>query len=163
MAIPEYADERAVPYFYTGFVGKSQGDNGTAHKQFWNSKAKLSPSKMILCNYNQYCAYCGKTGLPLQSRLESHGDYNTYGYTCVCKDSFDAREIEEAAKKLLSEAENAACELREKAPKTSPGVVRKLLDLKHKQFVEDHNRRGTHDSDLESMGMKVLDGYLKLF
>ena len=157
MAIPDYADERAEGYFENGFVGKSHGDNGSFYKKFWNSFSDLAPSKMIKCNRLYYCAYCGNKGLPLQGNKGTN-DYNIYAYTCVCSGAFDERETEAEAKKIISDAEKQAYQIRQNMPAINMSVVKKLAEMNHTRLLKeiiDDNNSWRIDKTLRDLGLSL--------
>lgn len=135
MAIPDYADERSYRNFTRGFVGSTHGDNGSSYRTSWNTQCDAEPTKMILTYGRPVCAYCGHEGLPLQPYIEE-GDYQVYGYTCVCKGAMDEEAWQQEQATLISNHQKEMELLLERKPKTNPAVIKGLINTLTRRLQE---------------------------
>ncbi|HBT8980400.1 TPA: hypothetical protein MCM29_005139 [Klebsiella pneumoniae] len=135
MAIPTYADERSYNRFRKSFVGSFHGENGSSYRMYWSPECNAQPTKMVFSSGAPICAYCGHEGLPLQPYIEE-GDYQVYGYTCVCKGAMDEEAWQQEQATLISNHQKEMELLLERKPKTNPAVIKGLINTLTRRLQE---------------------------
>lgn len=140
MAIPDYAHESCKRFFSRGYVGTGHGDNGSAHKIYFDtSHPELKPTRTIVIEGGRpHCVYCGEIALPIQAGRRHGGDFEVTGLCCVCKDAVAELELMDKVNELRSQFNLAERELIKQFPQPDK---KKLTAIRLQKLKEKFNHR----------------------
>lgn len=160
MPIPEYCDERAAQFFRRGYVGNSNGENGTPYSTHWDSTSGAKETKMILsASSRPNCAYCGNVGLPLQpyfrGSFTQDSDATVTGYTCICKDAMDEVQIKEQLQAMRAKHHAEETLLANSLPKVNKKALKAVAEARMKKLKKQIDQDFFLEDALESFSIKI--------